>query len=118
MASIGYGKTKLEIPLIVKEILDNGGEINGKFKGNLPSDSWVYSFLKRHPSISSRIPEPLGTARASVTRGKIKYWFVTLKNFMIVKFGIDPDTFFNNNDNCKRIFNLDETGFPLAGKGA
>ena len=41
MATIRYGKTKKEIPLIVKEILDKGEVEDSKFKGNLPSDSWV-----------------------------------------------------------------------------
>ena len=118
MCKIGYGKTKREIPLVVKDVLDSANVSNSKFENNLPSDSWVYSFLKRHPSISARIPEQLGTARAQVTREKIDEWFQTLQTFMKEEMNIDAESFFSNPDNASRVYNLDESGFPLAGTGA
>lgn len=89
--------------------------IESKFKDNLPSQSWVYCFLQRFPELSSRIPENLGTARANVTRENIEKWFATLENFVTTELEEDPQSFFNNDENWSRIFNLDETGFPLAG---
>ena len=84
ICKIGYGKTKRKIPLVVKDVLDSANVSNSKFENNLPSDSWVYSFLKSHPSISARISEQLGlgTARAQVSREKIDEWFQTLQTFM------------------------------------
>lgn len=110
MSNIGYGKTKKEIPAVVKEILDQTSAINSKFQSNLPSDSWIYSFLKRHPDLSCRIPEGLGQLRASVTKDVIVDWFKVLRQFIKNEFDINAESFFSDGLNGNRIYNLDETG--------
>ena len=93
MSKIGYGKTKKEIPLCVKEILDKSKTTVSKFQNNLPSDSWIYSFLRRYPSVSSRIPQTFGQMRASVTKDTIIKWFDVLDKFIEQELGIKAETF-------------------------
>ena len=58
MSKIGYGVRRLEIPLIVKDLLDKaeaeGYEIpeSRKFQNNKSSKNWVTRFLSRHPEAS------------------------------------------------------------------
>ena len=120
MAKIGYGVVRNRIPIIVKEILDeaekSGYEIQPgkKFVDNKPSVCWVYGFLKRHPEVSARTPENLGFQRAHVNEERIRKWFQDLSDFLKDEHGIDAVDFFveGNGDRC---YNLDESGFPLAG---
>ena len=122
MANIGYGVPKKDIALLVKEILDRAeGEDpdnykleNRKFKDNLPSIGWTYRFLARYDELASRIPENLGHQRTAVSESKIKSWFKEFENFLRDEHQIDVHEFLNDN-NGDRIFNLDESGFPLAG---
>lgn len=123
MARIGYGVTKKELPFTVKDVLDAGDEEmrkegfspeKEKFKDNLPSKCWVYRFLKRWPELSSRLPENLGHQRAHVTEDKIRNWFNGLEDFLLEEHCINANDFLST-ENGSRIFNLDESGFPLAG---
>ena len=73
MTRIGKGLSKQELTCIIKSVLDKGekeGLVDSemrKFKDNLPSNGWVYSFLKRHrQQLSPRIPENLGFQRAHI----------------------------------------------------
>jgi hypothetical protein len=121
MARIGYGVTKKEITLTVKSVLDAAEEDDAfisadmrKFKDNLPSKCWIYRFLSRYPDLAARIPENLGNQRAYVTESIIRNWFVGLETFLKDEHDIDAKTFLTE-ENASRIFNLDESGFPLAG---
>ena len=122
MAKIGYGLSKKEIAPLIKEGLDkaeredpdNYNEANRCFKDNLPSITWVYRFLSRHPELSSRTPEKLGYQRTYITEGQIRKWFENLIAFLQEEHGINAATFFSQ-CNANRIYNLDESGFPLAG---
>ena len=58
MAAIGYGRTREELCLTVKAMLDKDGRAN-PFRQNMPGKDWWYAFLKRHPEISQRTPEVL-----------------------------------------------------------
>ena len=44
-------------------------------------------------------------------------WFETLENFFTEELNTEAKEFFNKADNSGRVFNLDESGFPLAGTG-
>lgn len=120
MAKIGYPVTRKEIPEIVKKVLDeaekNGYVINDnqKFKENRPSPSWVYGFMKRHPHVAARTPENLGFQRANVSEQRIRHWFSDFSNFLKEEHDIDAEDFLSE-ENSARIFNADESGFPLAG---
>lgn len=123
MARIGYGITKKDLPGVVKDVLDKGEEaLKSKrlpippkvFKNNLPSACWVYRFLNRWPEISSRLPENLSHKRANLTEDGIRSWFSDLDEFLLEEHNIVAEQFLCKN-NSARIFNLDESGFPLAG---
>ena len=120
MSKIGYGVRRLEIPVIVKDLLDKaeaeGYEIpeSRKFQNNKPSKNWVTRFLSRHPEASPRTPENCGFQRTHITERKIRDWFSDLEKFLQNEHGIIAAEFFTP-ENGSRIFNLDESGFPLQG---
>jgi hypothetical protein len=120
MAKIGYGVMRKDIPGVVKRVLDeavtNGYIIpEGKtFVDNKPSVCWVYGFLRRHPRISPRTPENLGFQRAYITERGIRDWFERLDIFLREEHDLDANIFLSEL-NADRIFNLDESGFPLQG---
>ena len=120
MARIGFGLSRQELPLTVKSVLDEAdkagivSESTAKFKNNLPSVGWVYSFHRRHPELSTRVPEKFGFQRLAVTEESTKDWFKGLEEFLKEEHGLDAADFLSET-NKDRIFNLDESGFPLQG---
>ena len=119
-SKIGYGVERKAVRDIVKNILDTA-EKDGyvidpekKFQGNKPSICWVYRFLQRHPELSARTPENLGFQRAYVTETSIRKWFDNLEKFLLDEHGISASQFLVEG-NGHRVFNLDESGFPLQG---
>ncbi|KAJ8043572.1 Jerky protein-like-like [Holothuria leucospilota] len=110
MGKIGYGRTRQELTLTVKQILDKTNRRN-PFKNNLPGRHWVEGFLQRHQHISKRTKEALGKERACVTSAKLDKWFNEFETY-IKDIESQGDIF----DNPMRIFNADESGFALAGK--
>ena len=120
MSKIGYGLSRQEIPDVVKNLLDRAvseGYIlpdDKRFVDNRPSKNWVYKFFIRHPSLAARTPENFGFRRTSVTEETIRNWFNTLADYLEQEHKIDAKTFFVE-ENSKRIFNIDESGFPLQG---
>ena len=60
------------------------------------------------------MPEKLGHQRTYITKEKIVQWFEELETFLRNEHGIDAKTFFSE-ANAERVFNLDESGFPLSG---
>ncbi|XP_071952888.1 uncharacterized protein [Antedon mediterranea] len=109
MAQIGYGRTKHELKLTVKKIVESDGR-KTPFAGNMPGRQWLRNFMKRHPDLSVRRPESLGIERATVTKEKISQWFHEYKAFM-KDAGIEDVI-----SDPSRLFNVDETGFPLGVK--
>ena len=121
MIKIGYGVTRHRIPMVVKDLLDraerDGGYVipdSRKFVDNRPSKTWVASLFSRHPRLSTRTPENFGFQRTSVTEAVIRDWFVHLKVILKKEHSISASEFLTV-ENGKRIFNLDESGFPLQG---
>ena len=121
MSKIGYGVTRGKLRDIVKEILNKAEKEDGfllpdhrKFQDNRPSLNWVYRFLQRHPEASLRTPENFGFQRSFVTEKVIRAWFDELKSFLLEEHQIDAVKFFCE-ENASRVFNLDESGFPLQG---
>lgn len=119
MATIGYGIARKDIPLIVKDILDKAEDSytlasGHKFIDNKPSICWVYRFMKRHPELSARTPENLGFQRAYVSEEGIREWFHGLEKFLLEEHNLVASEFLSE-ENADRIYNLDESGFPLQG---
>lgn len=122
MDKIGYGIPKKDVAMLIKEILDKAeiedpasyNEDTRKFKENMPSTAWIYRFIRRNPECSTRTPENLGYQRSYVNEAQIRNWFKDLEKFFIEQHGINATDFFSR-ENSSRIFNLDESGFPLSG---
>lgn len=77
------------------------------FKDGRPGQKWYFSFMRRHPEISLRIPESLDKSRARLTEELIKSWFRELEIYVESKgtvYILSCPT---------RIFNGDERGFSL-----
>ena len=106
MGKIGYGCTREQISLMVQKPLDKDGRQN-PFLNNRPGKDWWYAFLRRHPELAMRSPEPLQLARASACSEEIlSRWYTAFKQFLEVNDLNDP----------ARIWNADETGCPLCPK--
>ncbi|XP_071942933.1 uncharacterized protein [Antedon mediterranea] len=109
MARIGYGRTHHELKLTVKEIVESDGR-ETPFKDNMPGRQWQRNFMKRHPDLAVRLPESLGVERAAVSKEKIAGWFEECQRFIakekLEEAFADPT----------RLYNVDETGFPLGVK--
>ena len=116
MHKIGYGLNRNDLREHIKNMLNNHtGDRTVYFEnGNLPSRGWMVRYLKRHNELTLRVPENLGQQRASVTEEDLRSWFNSLSTYLMQEHGIDADTFFAE-ENAARIFNFDESGFPLAG---
>ncbi|KAJ8046390.1 Jerky protein-like-like [Holothuria leucospilota] len=113
MSKIGYGQTRHELCATVKAILDDDRRPN-PFKNNLPGPHWVRAFLRRHPEVSERTGEALGMERAVVTPEKVDNWFDEFHSYMTETDEVEEGAEILNDPT--RIFNCDESGFPLAGK--
>lgn len=74
----------------------------------------MYGFFMRHPELSTRTPENLGFQRAAVSEEVIRSWFKLFTEHLSDEHGIVAEDFLQIS-NAKRIFNLDESGFPLQG---
>ena len=107
MAAIGYGRTREQLCLTVKAMLDKDGRTN-PFRQNMPGKDWWYAFLKRHPEISQRTPEVLQKLRAyCCTPAAIEKWFSDFESFVVLN---------DIKNQSRRIWNADESGFPLCPK--
>ena len=111
MAEIGYPLTKMEFLKEVKRILDIDGR-ETVFKNNLPGYKWFELFKKRNPDMAMRTPMSLGHERSKVSQEMVEGWFNGLFRFLEKEV---PD-FEKVIKNPRRIFNGDESGFPLYAK--
>ena len=69
-------------------------------------------FMKRHPNLSWRTPQQLGYQRLLIQPSDIKAWFGDLQLFLIEEV---PEFDKLVNDPA-RLYNMDESGFPLSVK--
>ena len=107
MCKIGYGRTKDQLTLAVKAILDKDGQPN-PFTDNRPGKDWVKAFLSRHPNLSLRKTQKLPIARAvSCTPAVLDKSFAEFESFLEQN---------NLKDKPSRIYNCDESGFPLSSR--
>lgn len=108
MADVGYPLTRKELLLEVKKILDLDGRKTA-FRDNLPGKDWYKRFRQRNPELTMRTPQSLGHERAMINKDMVEMWFSTLFKFLDSEV---PDYKMLIN-NPRRIFNADESGFPL-----
>ncbi|KAJ8039126.1 Tigger transposable element-derived protein 2 [Holothuria leucospilota] len=114
MNEIGYGQTKRELQLVVKKILDQDGR-KTQFANNLPGRDWWQRFLKRHPQLTERQGEALGKERAQLSHEKVEAWYDEFETYMKTSQDLDGKGEEILKD-PNRLFNCDESGFPLSGK--
>ena len=109
MADVGYGRTREQLCLTVKTILDKDDREN-PFRDNCPGKDWWYAFLRRHPELSVRLPESLQMARASsCTPQRLEKWYQEFGEFLKLH---------SLHDKPCRIWNGDKSGFPLCPRTA
>ncbi|XP_033760780.1 jerky protein homolog-like [Pecten maximus] len=111
MAEIGYPITRKKLSFEVKRLMDLDGR-KTPFKDNLPGYDWYTSFMKRHPDLSERIPQALGHERAAISVPMVEARYDGLFTFL-EKEVPNSELLIQN---PRRIFNADESGFPLCMK--
>ena len=77
-AEWGYPIGKLEIKLMVKDILDKNRVIEKRFKTNLPGDEWLKGFTKRN-NLSKRAASNIKRSRAAVDEKLANSFFDNLE---------------------------------------
>ena len=107
MAKIGYGRTRKELVMVVKKILDEDGRPN-PFKDNTPGKVWLIGFFARHPQLSIRTTLQLGKERAIISPEKINNWFTEFISY--VHNQMKDDSVLKD---PSRLYNADESGFSL-----
>ena len=108
MAEIGYPLKRFELCSEVKRCLDHDGR-RTPFNNNLPGKDWFTAFKKRHPDISERTAATLGHQRSLINQEKIENWFSNLRYFL----QREVDGWEQLLADPRRLFNADESGFPL-----
>nr|XP_054771780.1 uncharacterized protein LOC129279702 [Lytechinus pictus] len=109
MTKVGLGQTKENIKDVVKNMIDKDGR-KTPFTNNRPGDKWFGRFLTRNPRLVFRKSQPIGKERAIVTPGRIDRWFKELEAYL-EEVGAMSILF-----EGRRMFNCDESGFPLGGR--
>lgn len=109
MGAKGFPVTRPQFLESVAKLIENL-QRETPFKEGLPCNKWFKGFLKRHPQISSRIPQSLTASRASVTEQNIRDWFGRVRGYLnendLLDIMLDP----------RRIFNSNDSGFYLSPK--
>lgn len=116
-ARSGYPKSKSQIIRTAAELSNLNSK---KFLKSKPSTGWFQKFVKRHPNVTNRKPEPLGKASASITSEDLRTYFDLIKK-QFDESG-QSDLLYKP----EKWWNVDETGFDMnptplnvyAGKGA
>ena len=104
----GFGVTKAEVTSVIAEFFEYNKRPN-PFKDNTPGPDWWSGFMKRHPQLVKRKPQPLQVVRAkSATVAMIDDWFESCLKPTLTELGL------TEKPHC--IYNVDETGFPLSGR--
>ena len=107
MAKIGYGQTRNDIVEKV-QVLINKLNITTPWPEGQPTDKWYRGYMEHHPNLHYRMVSALCKERASVSFDNIYEWFLDLHNFVV---GIGLPNLF---EDPTRVYNCDETSFPLA----
>ena len=107
MGLIGYGVGRAKLIDKTQEIVKSI-PLTTPWEDGRPSLRWYQLFMGRHPWLKRRQTMILSRERSAVTQEVLEEWFVELRQYMTTA-GY-PDIF----DDPTRIYNADESGFPLA----
>ena len=104
----GYGIGRSEVTTLVQSYCKSQKR-KTPFRDGVPGYDWWCGFRKRHPNLTERTPQALQIHRAkAATPEKINHWFNQTLNPVLKQLGLE--------DCPNQMFNVDESGFPLAGK--
>lgn len=106
----GFPKRKEEVFDAVKEFLSDVPRDHPFGENNVPGEGWFKAFLRRHPKISLRSPDPVSSASATVGTADIMSWFDSIEKYL------KENNWFSIMEDPNRIFNGDETNFLLCPK--
>ena len=109
IAKIGYGQMRNDIIEKV-QVLVNKLNITTPWPEGRPTEKGYRGYMERHPNIHYHMVSALCKEQASISFDNIYKWFLDLHNFVV---GIGLPNLF---EDPTRIYNCDETGFPLAPK--
>ena len=108
MVEWGYGIGRSEVTALVQSYCKAEKRKN-PFCDGVPGYDWWCGFRKRHPCLTERTPQALQIHRAkAATPEKINHWFNQTLYPVLKQLGLE--------DHPHQIFNVDESGFPLAGR--
>ena len=80
VSEIGWGKTKREVIMIVRQAVEKKGRNTDSFN----EEGWWLRFLERHPRLSLRTADPLSRVRANgLTEENMKAYFDLLEKTLI-----------------------------------
>jgi hypothetical protein len=80
---------------------------------HVPGDKWYQKFLSRNPTVTQRTAQLLGHERADISETDVRNWFHDLDHFLSEEYTTTKKDILSD---PRRIFNADESGFPLAPK--
>ncbi|GFN78575.1 tigger transposable element-derived protein 1-like [Plakobranchus ocellatus] len=105
LSAWGFGMTRKETQEVVGEYLE-ALDRETPFVHGVPGPDWLDGFLKRHQDLSCRLPEQMKVSRQKSSANKTIYdaWFSLLKKTL---------TDHNLLNKPERVYNVDESGFPL-----
>lgn len=107
MSRIGYGRTKEQILLAVQQIVA-ADKRPTPFTGGRPGNKWWLGFLKRHETLTMRMPENLDSYRATAcTKERLSKWYDDFRQFLDLH---------DIRDDPRKFWNADESGFSLCPK--
>ena len=107
MSRCGYGHGKEMLFNQIQQVLKRLGTPN-PFPDDRPTEMWYCLFMGQYPHLSRRMPSLLGRAGMKISMNNVRWWFADLRQYIE---GIGHGDSFSN---PTRIFNADETGFPIA----
>lgn len=105
LARWAFGFSREETINIVAEFVQDQG-LSNCFTDGVPGEDWIIGFMKRHPTLTLRKPEQLKKTRLkAITNQEVLKDFFHLFRTLCVENNIFNDP--------SRIYNVDESGFPL-----
>ncbi|XP_072172323.1 uncharacterized protein [Diadema setosum] len=109
MSRVGLCQGKANILNVIKRFLDDDKR-DTPFHNNKPGQAWWEAFLRRHPTITLRKPQPIGKERAILTPGRIDRWLREFEEYLV------DNAAQSILEEPRRMFNCDESGFALGGR--
>ena len=108
MARIGYGQTKNDVLNKVQELVKRMSILT-PFPDGCPSDKWYHLYVKHHSDLHMCMSSCLSREHCEVSFDNIHSWFTEFQSYLKT---MNKDIL----EDPTRIYNCDETGFPLVPK--